>query len=98
MGDRPRPHLNVAPGTVSAELPILWPDVPGKVHGIVSLDPLTVQCDGCAKRVDHRTLGLASEHHNLTILTCGITFNSAIFPADGRRLCRDCAKQAGWER
>lgn len=25
----------------------LRPDVPGHVHGIVDLDPLTIQCDGC---------------------------------------------------
>ena len=83
---------------MSDPLPILLPDVPGKVHGIVSLDPLTVQCDGCAKRVDHRTLGLSSDHHNLTILTSGIEFNSHLSGIDDRRLCRDCAKAAGWQR
>ena len=79
-------------------LPLLLPDVPGRVHGIVSLDPPTVQCDGCAKRVDYRTLSLSGDHHNLTILTCGIEFNSTLYPGDDRRLCRDCAKEAGWKR
>ena len=83
---------------MSDTLPLLLPDVPGKVHGIVSLDPITVQCDGCAKLVDHRTLGLSSDHHNLTIITCGIEFNSRLSGIDDRRLCRDCAKEAGWER
>ena len=83
---------------MSDTLPLLLPDVPGKVHGIVSLDPITVQCDGCAKRVDHRTLGLSSDHHNLTIITCGIEFNSRLSGIDDRRLCRECAKEAGWER
>ena len=79
-------------------LPLPLPDVPGKVHGIVSVDPITIQCDGCAKRVDYRTLGLSGDHHNLTILTCGIEFNSTLYPGDDRRLCRDCAKEAGWKR
>ena len=84
--------------TQTDTLPILLPDVPGKVHGIVSLDPITIQCDGCAKLADHRTLGLPGDHHNLTILTCGIVFNPALYPDDDRRLCRDCAKEAGWVR
>ena len=53
-------------------LPLLLPTAPGKVHGIVSLDPPTVQCDGF--------------HFNPRRLH------------DKRRLCRDCAKAAGWQR
>ena len=79
-------------------LPLLLPTAPGKVHGIVSLDPPTVQYDGCAKLADHRTLGLSSDHHNITIITCGIEFNPRLSGIDDRRLCRDCAKEAGWER
>ena len=34
--------------------PLLLPTVPGKVHGIVSLDPPTVQCDPYrTERTDH---------------------------------------------
>ena len=40
-------------------LPLLLPTVPGKVHGIVSLDPPTVQCDGCAATYTGRTLARA---------------------------------------
>ena len=31
-------------------------------------------------------------------LTRGIEFNSRLSGIDDRRLCRDCAKEAGWER
>ena len=40
-------------------LPLLLPTVPGKVHGIVSVDPPTVQCDGCAATYTARTLARA---------------------------------------
>ena len=40
-------------------LPLLLPTVPGKVHGIVSLDPPTVQCDGCCATYTGRTLARA---------------------------------------
>lgn len=55
--------------------------VPGYVHGIVSLDPPTVQCDGCG-------LTVPASHLNLLILTCGIEFDT--HGGDGRRLCREC--------
>ena len=41
---------------MSDTLPLLPPTVPGKVHGIVSVDPPTVQCDGCAATYTGRTL------------------------------------------
>jgi hypothetical protein len=68
--------------------PDLLPDVPGLVHGIKSVNPPKVQCDGCG----HIATG---DRLNLVILTCGIRFNPHV--GDGRRLCRDCAKEAGWE-
>ena len=58
-----------------------FPDIPGKVHGIVSLDPPKVQCDGCG-------LVATGTHLNLLILTCGIKFNPR--SGDSRRLCADC--------
>lgn len=65
----------------------LRPDLPGKVHGIVSLDPPTVQCDGCGWTYSRTNLGLA-------VLTSGINFNPRL--NDGRRLCAGCRKAEGW--
>ena len=61
------------------------PDISGRVHGIVSLDPPKVQCDGC---------GLVATGHDICLvaLTCGIKFNpNAYEQGDRRRLCRECA-------
>lgn len=62
------------------------PDLPSKVHGIKSLDPPTVQCDGCLLTYSRPSLGLA-------VLTGGIIFNHR---HPGRRLCADCRKTEGW--
>ncbi len=70
-----------------AQLPLL-PDLPGKVHGIVSLAPPTVQCDGCGYTYSNRHLGMA-------VLTSGIVFNPRL--KNGRRLCLNCRKDEGWE-
>ena len=66
----------------------LLPDVPGCVHGIVSLDPPTIQCDGCGKTYSRP--GLLS----WAIILSGITFDPRL-GYDGGRLCRDCGKAAG---
>ncbi len=66
-------------------------DLPGYVHGIVSLDPPTVQCDGCQATYSHRRLALA-------VLLCGMWFSpTEAIHGDGRRLCRECARKAGWD-
>lgn len=58
-------------------------DVPGRVHGIVSLDPPTIQCDGCGRLHSHsRSLGMA-------VVTSGIVFEPWR-PGDGRRMCSEC--------
>ena len=67
----------------------LWPDLPGYVHGIVCLDPPTVQCDGCGRRYSRKDLALA-------VLCSGIEFYTR--SSDPRRLCRECAKHAGWDQ
>lgn len=64
----------------------LLPDLPGKVHGIVSLDPPTVQCDGCGATHSHPRLTYA-------VLLSGITFHHK---RPGRRLCADCREAEGW--
>lgn len=68
--------------------PARLPDLPGKVHGLVSLDPPTVQCDGCGMLYSRPHLGLA-------VLTSGITFNSHD-DGDHRRMCVKCWDEAGW--
>jgi hypothetical protein len=60
---------------------VTFPDIPGYVHGIVSLEPPKVQCDGCG-------LVATGAWLNLLILTCGIKFNPR--SGDGRRLCAGC--------
>ena len=65
-------------------------DLPGYAHGIVSLDPPTVRCDGCSATYTGRTLARA-------VLGSGFHFNPRR-EHDRRRLCRDCAKEAGWGR
>lgn len=73
-------------GLTYEQLLVPLPDVEGLVHGIVSVDPPRVQCDGCGLVATGRKL-------TTTILTCGITFNARLFHhGDERRLCRDCAK------
>lgn len=62
----------------------LRPDLAGFVHGIVSINPPTVQCDGCGALATGDTL-------NRLILTCGILFDGP--QGDRRRLCRDCRSQ-----
>jgi hypothetical protein len=60
------------------------------VHGIVSLDPPTVRCDGCGFEATGESLGVV-------VFTCGILFNPKAYSlGDKRRLCRDCAAEAGW--
>ena len=60
-------------------------DVEGLVHGIVSVDPPIVRCDGCG----HTASGLPMA---ALIITCGIEFNPHRYArGDHRRLCRECA-------
>lgn len=68
------------------------PTLPGYVHGIVSIDPVTVQCDGC---------GLTRSEHPrgaLAVILSGIIFCPRLYATgeDRRRLCGDCRRDAGW--
>lgn len=69
----------------------LLPDLPGKVHGIVSLDPPTIQCDGCGITRSRDTLAGA-------VLFSGIRFDGGFRAHDSRRLCEDCRDRAGWRK
>lgn len=65
----------------------LKPDLPGLVHGIVSLDPVQVQCDGCGHIHEGERIGR-------TVIESGIIFGGP--ESDDRRLCLDCRLKAGW--
>lgn len=52
------------------------------IHGIVSLDPPTVRCDGCGYEATGDRLAFL-------VITCGIEFNPRL-PEDHRRLCSAC--------
>lgn len=69
---------------------VLLPDLPGKVHGIVQLDPFVrIQCDGCGHIHDGEPGKTA-----FAILTAGIQFSPRRCQRrtnpDRRRLCRAC--------
>lgn len=78
--------------------PPLLPDVPGKVHGIVQVDPFVrVQCDGCG--YIH-----AGEPGNApyAVQFSGIQFSPRRYRCatnpDQRRLCRTCRETEWGER
>lgn len=77
-----------ARGRAAAPALKLLPDIPGKVHGIVGLDPLTIQCDDCG------VLAVQPEGQlpGTFLLTVGITFDRS----RDRTLKRRCAKC--WEK
>lgn len=81
------------PMSAMVELRPLVPfdDIDGLVHGIVSVDPPRVQCDGCGVVREGTTL-------NVTILTCDIRFMPSRYSRDPRRLCLACRKDAGYPR
>ena len=58
------------------------PTLPDCVHGIVFLDPPTIQCDGCGHEHTASSIALAA-------LTSGIVFDPHT-PGGGPRLCRQC--------
>lgn len=55
------------------------PDLPGLTHGIVSLNPPTVQCDGCGQLHTAATISRA-------VIGSGIIFTHGL----DRRLCAAC--------
>lgn len=74
--------------TKTSQPPILQPDIPGYVHGIICTDPPTVQCDGCGYTHSGATWAQA-------VLFDKILFNP--HSADPRRLCKECRDAAGWD-
>lgn len=66
------------------------PDLPGKVHGIKSLDPPTIQCDGCL------VTATGSKFTHL-VQFCGILFHKSQTLHPNRRLCAECRTREGWD-
>lgn len=61
-------------------LPIIYPTLPGKTSGIISLDPPRVQCQKCGVIGEHpRSLLVAANQH-------GLCFHRGWVG----RLCREC--------
>lgn len=77
--------------TLTSPVRGLLPDIDGKVHGIVQIEPfIRIQCDGCGYIHDGEPGKTA-----VAILTCGIRFSARRYHGnhpDTRRLCRDCRK------
>lgn len=61
------------------------PDIEGFVHGIVSVDPPKIQCDGCGLVATGKPGELA-----LTVMFCDVLFSHR--DRFKRRLCGDCRK------
>lgn len=67
----------------------LLPTMHGYVHGVVSLDPVTIQCDGC---------GITTRCGERGLLGMFDAFREFRLGSD-LRLCRDCRKtQTGAQR
>ncbi|MFF7681510.1 hypothetical protein ACFZA2_02025 [Microbacterium sp. NPDC007973] len=72
--------------TVTPSATVL-PDIPGKVHGIKSTNPWSVQCDDCLKVFSGEWLLAVAK---------SATFNSRA-EIDGLRLCEACWRERGWQ-
>lgn len=64
----------------------MFPDLPGKTHGIKHVSPIIVQCDNCR--------GLFSSRHSILAVRA-VYFNSR-YPEKGLRLCSGCWADRGW--
>ena len=68
------------------------PDLPGFVHGIKSVGPFRVQCDGCGQVITH------DGRETLTTFFARIRFHRAGPGGDHSRRCKDCWVAAGVPR
>ena len=64
-------------------LPLLLPTLPGKVAGIVSEDPPTVQCQDCAATQ-------SGTWHRIIAGADGFHFHAGWIDGTNPRLCRPC--------
>jgi len=65
----------------------LLPTVPGKVRGIVGLDPLRLQCGDCGVTHEQCTRSVAA-----CIITAGFNFHTC--EVDSPRRCPECTVRA----
>lgn len=66
----------------------MLPDLPGRTHGIKSINPYVVQCDGCRTTVTHDG---REPYPNFF----GRIWFANIRSGDGRRMCASCWKTEG---
>lgn len=60
------------------------PTVPGKVRGIISMDPVTLQCGVCGRVLENTT----GRRTSVFIILAGFLF--CTLEKDGPRRCPDC--------
>ena len=80
LGHRPAPPHCPVPPEGGVMLPVIYPTLPGKTSGVISLDPPRVQCQEC---------GIIGEHPwslMLAVRQCGLRFHRGWVG----RLCREC--------
>lgn len=78
----------------------LLPTVPGKVEGIVNLDPPTLQCQECGELDTLEAHGMRSDPERLGLLVVlsKTHFHGQTWPdghTDNPRLCRSCRIKRG---
>lgn len=78
--------------------PVQRPTLPGMVEGIVSLDPLTIQCRGCGVVDTSGSLRVREDRVAMVIILSSIRFHSTVWTTghtDNPRLCRACRQARG---
>jgi hypothetical protein len=86
-----------------AELPVIFPTVPGCPNGIISREPRILQCQECGVTADAASVGLPESGRRnpaLVHILSDLHFHTHPWP-DGRtdnfRLCRACRLARGCE-
>lgn len=72
----------------------LQPTAPGLIGGVISKDPLRIQCQECGNVQDWQTLGLKPEQSGRAIV---VLLSDILFCRGGHvRRCHDCRKRRGY--
>lgn len=86
--------MEATSGTASPS--VIRPTLPGKVAGVVCMEPFTVQCQACGVEAS----GTGRNAVSLVVLTSGILFHPTAWTTghtDNPRMCRDCRMGRGCE-